>query len=233
MEIQDQAENQPEPNNIENNEIKKDEENENYENNNTNNNEEEELDDEDNELMYIYEWVDSIQLSRPKKNIARDFSDGLLLAEVIKAYLPRYVELHNYPSCTSMENKRTNWNVLNQKVLRKIGCKLTKQEIEDIISFQPMAIENVLKKVYFALQEKCNVNMGNNMQNNSNFGQSNNNIEFVLRKKLAEKENIIKQLKDIVEVLEMKLKNSEEMERNLEGKISKLNEIIGSKGNEA
>jgi hypothetical protein len=31
---------------------------------------------EENELMYIYEWVDSINLSRPKKNIARDFSDG-------------------------------------------------------------------------------------------------------------------------------------------------------------
>ena len=31
---------------------------------------------EDNELMYIYEWVDSVPLSRPKKNISRDFSDG-------------------------------------------------------------------------------------------------------------------------------------------------------------
>lgn len=31
---------------------------------------------EDNELMYVYEWVDSVPLSRPKKNIARDFSDG-------------------------------------------------------------------------------------------------------------------------------------------------------------
>lgn len=37
-----------------------------------------------NELMYIYEWVDSIQLSRPKKNISRDFSDSILLAEIIK-----------------------------------------------------------------------------------------------------------------------------------------------------
>ena len=26
--------------------------------------------DEESELMYIYEWVDSIELSRPKKNIA-------------------------------------------------------------------------------------------------------------------------------------------------------------------
>ncbi len=31
---------------------------------------------DENELMYIYEWVDSVPLSRPKKNISRDFADG-------------------------------------------------------------------------------------------------------------------------------------------------------------
>lgn len=31
---------------------------------------------EGNEFMFIYEWVDSVNLTRPKKNIARDFSDG-------------------------------------------------------------------------------------------------------------------------------------------------------------
>lgn len=28
------------------------------------------------ELQALYEWVDSVPLSRPKKNIARDFADG-------------------------------------------------------------------------------------------------------------------------------------------------------------
>lgn len=28
------------------------------------------------ELQAIYEWVDSVPLSRPKKSIARDFADG-------------------------------------------------------------------------------------------------------------------------------------------------------------
>jgi len=32
--------------------------------------------DEEKEIEQIYEWVDSIPLSRVKKNIARDFSDG-------------------------------------------------------------------------------------------------------------------------------------------------------------
>ena len=34
------------------------------------------------ELNEIYNWVDEVPLTRPKKNIARDFSDGCLVAEV-------------------------------------------------------------------------------------------------------------------------------------------------------
>jgi len=30
----------------------------------------------ENELNDLYNWVDEIPLSRPKKNIARDFSDA-------------------------------------------------------------------------------------------------------------------------------------------------------------
>jgi hypothetical protein len=36
----------------------------------------------EDDLQKLYAWVDQIPLSRPKKNIARDFSDGVLLAEV-------------------------------------------------------------------------------------------------------------------------------------------------------
>jgi len=32
-------------------------------------------------------------LSRPKKNIARDFSDGVLVAEIIAYYLPQGIDV--------------------------------------------------------------------------------------------------------------------------------------------
>lgn len=70
---------------------------------------------EENELMYIYEWVDSIPLTRPKKNISRDFSDGVLMAEIVKHYFPRLVEIHNYPSASSTNQKLYNWSTLNGK----------------------------------------------------------------------------------------------------------------------
>ena len=178
--------------------------------------------DDESELMYIYEWVDSIELSRPKKNIARDFSDGVLLAEIIKSYLPNMVDLHNYPSCSNSKHKESNWNVLNNKVLKKLHIKLTKQEIDSIIKAEPLAIEKLLQRVYAVLQNRININV-NREQNNSEVQRNNNEM---LRKALEEKDNIIKQLKDIVEVLELKLKNSEEMEGILQNKVQQLTEAL-------
>ena len=184
--------------------------------------------DEDSELMYIYEWVDSIELSRPKKNIARDFSDGVLLAEIIKSYLPHMVDLHNYPSCSNSKHKESNWNVLNNKVLKKLHIKLTKNEIDSIIKAEPLAIEKLLQRVYAVLQNK--INMGINLnKDQSNFAMQKNNVD-ILRKTLEEKDNIIKQLKDIVEVLELKLKNSEEMEGILQNKVQQLTEALNKDG---
>ena len=41
---------------------------------------EEAYDLRDEELQQVYTWVDSLTLSRPKRNIHRDFSDGVLMA---------------------------------------------------------------------------------------------------------------------------------------------------------
>ena len=182
--------------------------------------------DEESELMYIYEWVDSIELSRPKKNIARDFSDGVLLAEIIKSYFPHMVDLHNYPSCSNSKHKESNWNVLNNKVLKKLHIKLTKSEIESIIKAEPLAIEKLLQRVYSVLQNRVDMNIN---KEQTNFGSQKNNIEM-LRKTLEEKDNIVKQLKDIIEVLELKLKNSEEMEGILQNKVNQLTEALNKDG---
>ena len=70
------------------------------------------LDEE--ELQLLYTWVDDIPLSRPKKNIARDFSDGVLMAEIVKHFFPKHVQLHNYSAASSLRQKQYNWNTLNR-----------------------------------------------------------------------------------------------------------------------
>lgn len=107
------------------------------------------------ELQDLYAWLDKIPLSRPKRHITRDFSDGgrktnlgwlaggakhalvwlqtacsctlrwfnclsvepclVLAAEVVKHFLPKLVDLHNYTSANSTQQKLTNWDVLNRR----------------------------------------------------------------------------------------------------------------------
>ncbi len=37
------------------------------------------------------------------------------MAEIIKQYIPKIVELHNYPAAHSTQQKKYNWNTLNSK----------------------------------------------------------------------------------------------------------------------
>ncbi|XP_055950923.1 sperm flagellar protein 1-like [Argiope bruennichi] len=85
-------------------------------------------------LANLYDWLDTIPFSRPKKNLARDFSDALLTAELIKYFFPGMVDLHNYPSTHSMEQKKINWSTLNNKVLKKLDFPLSEMTIAELAS---------------------------------------------------------------------------------------------------
>ena len=181
------------------------------------------------DIMPIYEWVDSFQLSRAKKNIARDFSDGLLLAEMIKKYAPKLVDLHNYPECSSKKQKLNNWDTLNNKVLKKLGLRLSKNEIEDVVNCKPNAIELLLKKVYTVIQKifgNENIREQVEKNNNNNF----NNVVENIKKKIKDKDNVIKELNDAISVLENKLKSTLDYNQNLQNKINEVEEKIREKG---
>ncbi|XP_067945532.1 sperm flagellar protein 1-like [Watersipora subatra] len=95
-------------------------------------------------LQELYAWVDQIALSRPKKNLTRDFSDGVLVAELIANYFPKLVELHNYPPATGTKLKMENWNVLNRKVFKKLHFELADDVIKQVVNCKPFVIERVL-----------------------------------------------------------------------------------------
>jgi hypothetical protein len=101
----------------------------------------------DEQLRAIYAWIDAIPLSRPKKNIARDFSDGVMLAEVIAAYFPNLVEVHNYPAANNARQKIYNFETLNNKVLKKLGYTIPRDVIEDIVNAKVGVVEKVLNSV--------------------------------------------------------------------------------------
>ena len=82
----------------------------------------------EDELKPLYKWIDQIPLSRPKRNIARDFSDGVLVAEVIAHFYPKLVELHNYSGANAMSPKVYNWQTLNARALKKLGFQIPRED---------------------------------------------------------------------------------------------------------
>eukprot|EP01025_Chloroclados_australasicus_P038913 TRINITY_DN4016_c1_g1_i3.p1 TRINITY_DN4016_c1_g1~~TRINITY_DN4016_c1_g1_i3.p1 ORF type:complete len:214 (-),score=30.14 TRINITY_DN4016_c1_g1_i3:266-907(-) len=105
------------------------------------------------ELSGLYSWVDEIPLSRPKRNIARDFSDGVLMAEVMHYYCPKVVELHNYSSANSSAQKSYNWNTLNEKVFKKFGFSISQEDQNAVVNCEPGSIERILKLAHVKLHK--------------------------------------------------------------------------------
>lgn len=97
------------------------------------------------DLKKLYTWIDDIPLTRPKRNFSRDFSDGVLMAEVLHYYFPKLVQMHNYTSANGLRQKKYNWETLNRKVLNRLGVEVTDEEVEDIVNCKPRAIEALLK----------------------------------------------------------------------------------------
>lgn len=92
----------------------------------------------------LYSWIDGIPLTRPKKNFARDFSDGVMAAEVIKHFFPLLVDLHNYTPANGTRTKESNWTVLNRKVLSRLKMQLDPELIRQIAQCKPKVAESFL-----------------------------------------------------------------------------------------
>ena len=129
----------------------------------------------EDDLQVIYNWVDEIPLSRPKRNISRDFSDAVLVAEIVKHFLPKMVEMHNYSQAHSVSQKTYNWNTLNVKVLKKLNLNLSKKEIENIVNMQPDCIERVLVALKMQIEYKLN-NKSAPVQPNQNASSGKENM---------------------------------------------------------
>ncbi|KAG5323011.1 SPEF1 protein, partial [Acromyrmex heyeri] len=176
-------------------------------------------------LDEIYDWIDQIKFSRPKRNIARDFSDGVLMAELLKRYYPKYVDVHNYVAGNSIAKKTDNWSTLNRKVLSKIDMRLGKETINQLASSQPGIIEKVLtdlrikilkdserdRELYFDEDSKDNIEAVKSVLNPDELANKTvpQHIFTRLKQELQEKNDTISTLQQKILHLEsiMKLKD--------------------------
>ncbi|XP_055464904.1 sperm flagellar protein 1-like isoform X3 [Psammomys obesus] len=96
------------------------------------------------EIHNLCAWLDKLPLSRPKRHLARDFSDGVLVAEIVKHFRPRLVDLHSYVPACSTDQKLSNWSLLNRKVFRKLHLCISEADIQKVVSNRPGVIESIL-----------------------------------------------------------------------------------------
>lgn len=190
---------------------------------------------EEDEIQVIYEWIDEIPLSRPKRNITRDFADGAMLAEVIKHYHPRLVELHNYPLAHNTQQKLNNWNILNTKVFKKMGFQVSRADIEKIINAMPQAIERVLNVVKQRIEEYKEARSEEPIiEERPVVGSKKTKaIEpkaIVQNSALKEKEQIIQELKETIEIMENKINKLEQLVKLKDSKIQILNNKLAAAG---
>ncbi|ETL41078.1 hypothetical protein L916_07868 [Phytophthora nicotianae] len=95
----------------------------------------------------MYNWFNQFHFSRAVKNTARDFSDAVLLAEILAQLVPAWVQLHNYPSAHRFQQKLSNWETLNREVLTRLKCGISRRHQEDLANSVPGAIELLLIQV--------------------------------------------------------------------------------------
>ena len=159
-----------------------------------------------------------------------------MLAEVVKYYCPRLVELHNYPPAHNTQKKTNNWNSLNIKVFKKIGFQISRSDIDKIISAVPQAIERVLKLVKARMEE---------FEDNQEEEQDIEEKPVIQRKKnkmpdvkptiqnsaLKEKEKAIQELKETIQIMENKINKLEQLTKLKDSKIQILTKKLASAGN--
>ena len=216
------------------------------------------------QLRALYAWIDAIPLSRPKRNISRDFSDGVLLAEVIGVYFPQLVEIHNYSPANSVQQKIYNLETLNTRVLKKLGFQITRPTMDAIVNCRPGAVENVLNALQYKMAKyrKRGPRSGGSIMSSPRSqasprhgngggggggngggaaargspsklggaplgmgmggGQHSSQQADVDEEILFEKEQQIRDLKETVEILELKVSKLEQLVRLKDNKIKKL-----------
>jgi hypothetical protein len=101
----------------------------------------------------ILAWLDTIPLSRPVRNLDTDFSDGILVAEIVAYFFPEYVDLDMFHIARNMSQRTKNWRLLNSDVLPKLSLHAPGTVVHDITNGDHRAVELFLLHLREKLEE--------------------------------------------------------------------------------
>jgi hypothetical protein len=168
------------------------------------------------ETAKTIKWLGNIPLSKGTGKLERDFSDGVKMAELLKYYYPRYVDLHNYSPVLKRASKINNWDTLNRKVLSKLDIRISDAMTDKIVSGTKGEILNLLTEIRQRILEtkegqmKWKSDSKHRTRALCSEEYKNERVDYLalLKKKdqeLSEKEELIKTLTQTVSNLEIQL----------------------------
>jgi hypothetical protein len=186
----------------------------------------------------LIKWLNNIPISEHTGNIARDFSDGVMMAELLKHYYPRYVDLHNYSPVSKRASKVDNWSTLNKKVLSKLNLQISDTMIAEIVAGTKAPILNLLTQIRLMVGNEvggplngCSDSRQKTSLHLRTFcieKKKNEKVDYLalLKKKneeLSEKEELIKTLTQTVSNLEIQLQLKNENIKDLSSELGLMN----------
>ena len=117
---------------------------------------------------------------------------------------------------------------MNHKVLKKLGLKITKEEINNVVNSKAGAIELLLSKVYKAIHGLPQEAKEENKEfvSNQREGDVKDADETKIQELIIEKDQEIMNLKDKIELLEKEINEANENQAMLENKVQQLNDLI-------
>jgi hypothetical protein len=101
----------------------------------------------------ILAWLDTVPLSRPIRHLETDFSDGILVAEIVAYFFPEYVDLDMFHAARNMSQRTKNWRLLNSDVLPKLSLHAPGTVVHDITNGDHRAVELFLLHLREKLEE--------------------------------------------------------------------------------
>ncbi|XP_022209129.2 uncharacterized protein LOC111065327 [Drosophila obscura] len=102
------------------------------------------LDEEDRLMLTSWLKEHNIQLNHRTRNELRD---AFPVAKIFKKIHPELVDLQVYTPRCSMKLMLNNWQIFNDRVLRKLNLSLSLAELKELAVGQACAIEAVLYKL--------------------------------------------------------------------------------------
>lgn len=78
-------------------------------------------------------WLSSMQIKLDNRT-RRELSDVVHMAKLVKKFNSKLIDMYSYTSRNSLALKIENWEIFNFKVLRKLGLRLSSDDLTQLAS---------------------------------------------------------------------------------------------------